>query len=171
MSSPAPVKKEGWLDKYSRSHYLFGNWRKRYFVLENGQITYYKDLEKTMRKGTMSLEDVTISTETRYQGRNLYLIRGANLYHELDMLIKTPNEEITQEWSKSINEHVAFLKNKKTAVMSQAQAQTTRSQPANPLSPTANVRRRSTMNLAPVGVEVTPSEKVHLWSIILLSIM
>jgi hypothetical protein len=40
--SSAPVLKKGWMKKQGRSG-VVKNWKKRFFVLNNGKISYYVD--------------------------------------------------------------------------------------------------------------------------------
>ena len=46
MSEPtAPAAKVGWVKKQGRSG-IYKNWKKRYFVLKKGCISYYEEADK-----------------------------------------------------------------------------------------------------------------------------
>lgn len=54
-------KKTGWLVKEGAK---WKNWKKRFFVLDNGIITYKKNQSATKDLGRFSLEDVSIIRPT-----------------------------------------------------------------------------------------------------------
>ena len=60
-----PEEKGGWLLKYSRTHAVIGNWRRRYMYLSFGTIVYYKDKDRKIKKGSMSLNGSMLKSDTK----------------------------------------------------------------------------------------------------------
>ena len=92
-----PIKKD-WLMKQGRN--LFKSWKKRYFVLENGLLSYYESDSNdppygTHLKGQMSMRgarlDVYYDTGGVRDEKRLYIAGGGQ---ENDMLLEASSRSI-----------------------------------------------------------------------------
>ena len=97
--------KRGWLRKQSRGG-LIKNWKKRYFVLAAGELTYYEEQKDTppfgvSKKGCMDL----IGAEIKDKGGLLFVIT-VSVGDEKDLLLEAPDEASKKEWMAAINSHI-----------------------------------------------------------------
>lgn len=107
-----PDMRKGWLMKQGRN--LFKSWKKRYFVLENGLISYYES-ESEQRpygvklKGQMSMRgarlDVYYDTGGIRDEKRLFVAGGGQ---ENDMLLEGTNVFEIGEWSIALEQHIKF---------------------------------------------------------------
>ena len=107
-----PEMKKGWLTKQGRN--LFKSWKKRYFVLENGLISYYEsDMEippyGVRLKGQMSMRgarlDVYYDTGGVRDEKRLFVAGGGA---ENDMLVEGTNSFEIRQWSVALEQHIKF---------------------------------------------------------------
>jgi hypothetical protein len=104
-----PLSYRGWLNKKGRSN-LFKNWKRRYFVLELGLISYYEnDTLETMR-GQMELGGATLEDYfdrgTSSMVADRIFINGCKTEH--DMLIECETFDNCNLWRTHLAEHIAF---------------------------------------------------------------
>ena len=108
MSTVPPLKK-GFILKEG---HLIKSWKNRFFVLENGVMTYYESsIDKPPygagKKGEMSLKDTTTTVD-----KNIITItyNGDGASREgkskLTLEIRYPTEK--EEWLQAINSHIAY---------------------------------------------------------------
>lgn len=101
-----PDMKKGYMLKQG---HVVKNWKNRFFVLEEGMLTYYESSTANApygvnKKGEMSLRDVTVSDSKTFVTLSSRGKNGADLVLE----IKYPNER--EEWIAAIRQHAAWLK-------------------------------------------------------------
>lgn len=131
----APTIKKGYVMKQGHKH---KNWKNRYFVLNEGKITYFENpADKppygTTQKGEMTLENVEISrsgtlltlnknnpspfkgvlirNSSKHSSNNLTVDGDGQEGHMVLVLdIKYANER--EEWAKAIQEHIDYINKK-----------------------------------------------------------
>ena len=54
LTTPSPLALDGWLNKYSRRG-IFKNWKRRYFVLKDGKVSYYGEMSTPMVGKTLKV--------------------------------------------------------------------------------------------------------------------
>ena len=107
--STVPTLKKGFILKEG---HLIKSWKNRFFVLENGVMTYYESsIDKPPygagKKGEMSLKDTTTTVD-----KNIITItyNGDGASREgkskLTLEIRYPTEK--EEWLQAINSHIAY---------------------------------------------------------------
>ena len=101
LSGGFPKLSEGWITK--RGH-IFRTWKKRWFVVENGQVTYYVDESKTNEKGSLSLNGYFISNHSKILEGELYLSTDVSGGKDLLLRFKDSNER--DHWNQVFNSHI-----------------------------------------------------------------
>jgi hypothetical protein len=110
FSSNPPKRKVGFLMK--QGHHV-KNWKRRFFVLYQGKLTYYADRCKRERdsgvdeKGKLNLHDyVVIKGFTGTNNRTILLSHKKS--PEKDYIIEAPSPEERVEWEHAISVHVKY---------------------------------------------------------------
>ena len=119
---PAPKMKAGWLKKKSRGG-LIKNWQRRYFVLNDGKLSYFEKRSEAppygeALKGAMALTATTVccwASEEKgadagnhdESRRRLYMKDSASK-DEKDMLIEAEDELDAKEWLDAVAKHIQY---------------------------------------------------------------
>jgi hypothetical protein len=98
-ASVPPAKKTGMIFKQG---HMVKNWKNRFFVLDQGILTYYENNSMKDKKGDMNLKNTKVIEE----GTLLY-IKGPS---ELVLEIKFENER--KDWIKTLEDHISFYSNR-----------------------------------------------------------
>jgi hypothetical protein len=111
-----PPNKRGWLRKQGRN--LFKNWKKRYFTVELGLVSYFeneaedppygKSLKGQMSLRGASLEDYYDSSGNR-DDKKVYVVAGE--VGENDLLVEATNAFDARQWSICFDQHITFANN------------------------------------------------------------
>lgn len=99
----------GWLRKQGRKG-LIKNWKKRYFVLKNGKISYYENESKQFPngeglKGELNLMNTELELHDE-GGKQQILIVAFN--GENSLLIETETETETNRWAIALKQHIRY---------------------------------------------------------------
>lgn len=91
------------------------SWKNRFFVLENGVMTYYESSTAKApygvgKKGDMSLRNCSLAVEKSIVRVSSPAAANEKGHTELVMDIKYPNERT--EWVQSIKEHIEYYSDK-----------------------------------------------------------
>lgn len=112
MTSLVPAIKQGTLKKYSRGG-IMKNWQIRYFVLDQGKLSYYT--KKAERypfgedlKGELILYQATVSTDRKkvFNDKQIYIITGAN--DKKDLLIEAESAQEVWSWVEAFTQHIRY---------------------------------------------------------------
>lgn len=82
------------------------NWKNRYFVLENGVLSYFENSQMKDKKGDMNLQNCKVEVDktiVKIVARDAAAAKGQS---ELVLEIKYPNER--DEWVAAIDKHIKF---------------------------------------------------------------
>ena len=106
QENKVPDLKKGYILKQG---HLVKNWKNRFFILEEGLLTYYESSTANApygvnKKGEMSMKDVTVTDSKTLVTLSTRNKNGADLVLE----IKYPNER--EEWMAAFRQHAAWLK-------------------------------------------------------------
>lgn len=82
------------------------NWKNRYFVLENGVLSYYENSQLKDKKGDMSVKNCKVEVDKTIVKISAIDAAAAKGQSELILEIKYPNER--DEWVAAIEKHIAF---------------------------------------------------------------
>jgi hypothetical protein len=89
---------EGFLFKKGRGDGGFGRrtWKKRWFVLEQQQLTYFEDIDlqtgnPVSQKGSMSVVDCTVAPYPHHEKQNTFVIKSPN---ESDLIVQAPDARL-----------------------------------------------------------------------------
>lgn len=110
----APQLKKGWMTKQGRSG-LVKNWKKRFFVLADGKISYYVDEIPehpfgSNLKGEMSLVNTELLEDhTRANEKQIFIV---SYNGENNILMETENAADSKEWIAAIKNHIQYFNNK-----------------------------------------------------------
>ena len=101
-----PPVKTGWIVK--RGH-VFRTWRKRYFVLEKGVVTYYADEKMKNQKGQVVIKGYNVGGHSKLHSEELYLSAGES--GGTDLLLSFQDKTEKEEWRDAFEAHIqGFLK-------------------------------------------------------------
>ena len=112
--TPLETKKE-WLVIQGQG--CFKNWKKRYFVLENGTLSYFKDASDDPQfgnklKGQLHLNKARLddyySAEGLRQNKMIYIVSGGS---ERDMLLDLNgiSDDEARSWIKALDHHITHV--------------------------------------------------------------
>jgi hypothetical protein len=111
--SPSPMR--GWLKKQSRGkNMLMTNWRRRYFILESGKLSYYENYDENSGKesnfkgslvliGAEVLDEEKKGIETQ---KRIYILSGHSTEH--DILVQAADAAIAEKWKAAIRLHIRY---------------------------------------------------------------
>jgi len=93
----------------------FSNWKRRFFVLRNGFISYYESFDEKSeeakgQKGKMSLINANIvesPENTAEDSRRIY-ISGSSAEAESDLLMEADTVHLADKWKKAVREHCKY---------------------------------------------------------------
>lgn len=84
------------------------NWKKRYFVLNDHTVTYYKDHKHTaVARGDLLLMPTTTTKDFVKDNKNIYGFTVTTAFKELRLIAKDDQER--QEWKQAIHAAVQDL--------------------------------------------------------------
>jgi hypothetical protein len=111
----------GWLRKQG---HIVSNWKRRYFVLFEGKLTYYEDAAESPPygsglKGEFVLANATVRLETTPasdggKGRGsgsktpLYRLVLTHTPSKKQLVMESPDEREQNSWAFAISEHINF---------------------------------------------------------------
>jgi protein-S-isoprenylcysteine O-methyltransferase Ste14 len=105
----APPVVTGWLRKQGRKG-LIKNWKKRYFVLKYGKLSYFEDEAKQFPlgvglKGELNLMNTELELQEDHGKQQIYIVafNGEN-----SLLIETDTEAETNRWTNALKHHIRF---------------------------------------------------------------
>lgn len=116
----APKMKAGWLKKKSRGG-LIKNWQRRYFVLNDGKISYFEKRAESPPygegfKGSMPITATTVcvwasdekgaDAGNHEEARRRLYIKDSASKDEKDMLVETEDDLDAREWKEAIGKHI-----------------------------------------------------------------
>ena len=105
MSVELPVK-QGYAKKSHRSGIgLYTSWKDRFFVLQDGEISYYTTPIKEVRKGSLSL--IGCSLKNSNDATELLIESSIGSENGLTMKFNTVDE--CENWKVAIAEHIKYL--------------------------------------------------------------
>jgi len=93
--SAVPREKEGWLMKKGQKR---RNWTKRWFVLKPGNLSYYTDQKKKTLKGTMPLNEKTLTEDSDTKPFCFYVENA-----DRKTFVTAKDEQERKEWIIAIN--------------------------------------------------------------------
>lgn len=109
-SKPAscPVKCVGWLKKEG---HMFHTWKRRYFVLLDGELAYYEGPSDsppfgTKNRGSITLRDVTIDCSNGKLGKRRIYIAGE--VGTKDLLLEAESESERERWREALQAHASY---------------------------------------------------------------
>ncbi len=100
----APPKKTGMM--YKQGH-VVKNWKNRYFVLEDGVLTYYDNISMKSKKGHLHLKGVKMVVDKTFIRLNKADKKSHSGHEQLVLEIKYPNEH--DEWVDAIVKHIEYF--------------------------------------------------------------
>ena len=114
----APPMKKGWLSKQGRGTGLlmYRSWKRRYFVLELGKITYFEGPNPLnlpsygeSLKGEMRLMNAHVSEPKKDNDKlkKRILISGGEGI-ETDLLVEADNDKDAKEWLDALRQHCRY---------------------------------------------------------------
>jgi hypothetical protein len=107
--SVIPPRKMGWM---SKEGHVVKNWKRRYFVLAHGIVTYYVEPSSAEpyginEKGRISLHEyVLIQGFTGKEERNIMLSHKEVITKDLLLVCETIEDRIA--WEKAFSEHIEY---------------------------------------------------------------
>jgi len=116
MSSQAP-EKEGWLNKQGSINKRF---QKRWFVLVNNELKYYKSPENLVEQGKINLEgcSVDICPETKYKKK--FCFELSSPMQSRVYVMEADNGTTLQDWMNSIRRAMLRIRREKSKMASAA---------------------------------------------------
>lgn len=121
----------GWLNKESRGNSMMSavklkTWNKRFFVLEDGILSYYEGFDEVENKalnfkGRLDLQGSRLVSAEPYTGGNKgnFIAISDGNGDTCALLIEADSAEKAEKWQKVIQEHLDFLKTRETRVTSE----------------------------------------------------
>ena len=111
---PPPVLRQK-MKKRSRSSTYFQNFKLRWFVLEEGILSYYQmdethnTTENLVKKGEMNLKCATVDPHDH--DKEIFIAGSANV-GEKNLFILTSTEDIAMQWRNVIKQHIKYIETK-----------------------------------------------------------
>ena len=100
---PSTITKNGFLEKKGGQ---VKNWKKRWFVISNNTLYYFKDIEMKELAGYMKLIDTTVSYEEPTEGPGFYFLIKFPVTEKMEgrseYLVRAQNPQERDDWKEAI---------------------------------------------------------------------
>jgi type IV secretory pathway VirB10-like protein len=103
-----PVERRGWLKKEARKGFL-RNWKSRYFVLDQGLLTYYENSATQPPYGQSERgKTLLVGAKVEQKGATNLLIRFENK-EDRDLQVQAADAKDCTEWLQALQSHIRFV--------------------------------------------------------------